>query len=205
MNVDVSLGIIGSAGRRDDGPRMNQELYDAMLEKAKAVIDVLRTEHHMTVVRLVSGGAAWADHVAVSLFLNGYAPALDLCLPCPFDFKQVRFVEHYGGPRVDVGCTINFYHRKFSEKLEFDSRHRLMTAMQKDGCSVTKADGFKARNTLVAERSDTILAMTFGQGTLVKPGGTADTVKKFLARPNTGPAFHMDLAQKLCYRNARVA
>ena len=204
MSKDIRLGIIGSAGRKDDAPKVCWGLYHSMIQKAKDTMHVLAAEHDMYTMCLVSGGAAFADHIAVALFMEGDVLELELKLPCQFDPSRKRFVEGAGG-FSSPGSTINFYHRKFSEALQFDSLNQLAAAMQKPGCFVRNADGFLARNTLVAERSHALLAMTFGNGPIVKPGGTADTIRKFLALPERGPAFHMDLSQRLCYRNARVA
>ena len=65
-----TVAIIGSAGRNEDGAKMNATVFDAMTAAALRTI----TDHwHLSPqnVRLVSGGAAWADHVAVRLFLDG--------------------------------------------------------------------------------------------------------------------------------------
>lgn len=196
-----TLAIVGSAGRKEDGAKVSSELYAAMVQKAKDTIRVLSQEHHIEIDCLVSGGAAFADHVAVTLFLMRYVPRLMLFLPCPFDPETAKFADERG----DTGTIANHHHMKFSNKLGFDSRLQLKKAMEMEDCLTRVKMGFKNRNSLVAFEADALLAMTFGSGPVVKDGGTADTVAKFLARKDRGPAYHMDLAQKLCYRNARVA
>ena len=67
------VGIIGTAGRKEDGVRLTEGDYRYLVEyigKAVKPNDVL-----------ISGGAAWADHVAVQLFLDGKAGGLVLHLP----------------------------------------------------------------------------------------------------------------------------
>lgn len=196
------LAIVGSAGRREDGARITPELYSAMITKAKDTIKILNTEHQIQIDCLVSGGAAVADHVAVTLFLQRYIPKLELYLPCEFNSKAGRF----GGIEAGMtALTIDHYHHRFSDALKIDSLLQLNKVLEMNGCNAYIVNGFKPRNTAVATHADAMLAMTFGKGRLVKPGGTADTVTKFLARDNHGPVFHMDLGTCLCFRSARVA
>lgn len=196
------LAIVGSAGRREDGAKITPELYSAMVTKAKDTIKVLNTEHQIRIDCLVSGGAALADHVAVTLFLQRFVAKLELYLPCEFNHTAGRF------SLVDSRTTasiVDHYHRKFSNALKIDSLLQLKKVLEMHDCSAQIVPGFKERNTAIAVNADCLLAMTFGNGRLVKPGGTSDTVEKFLARPDHGMSFHMDLATNLCYRNARVA
>lgn len=197
-----ALGVIGSAGRRDDAERMTGALFEVMLEETKSLIELLAIEH-VKIDCLVSGGAAWADQCAVTLFLLKHVPRLELCLPAPFNSKTSVFVETHGR-RTDPGRILNYYHLRFSEKVGFNSRHALGWALETPGCHVEMAPGFKERNALVAAKADILLAMTFGEGPRVKPGGTADTVARFLAKPGPGAAYHLDLGRELCYANARV-
>lgn len=196
----ANLAIVGSAGRGEDGAKVSLDLYASMVQKAKDTIQILAGQD-IQIDCLVSGGAAFADHVAVTLFLLRYVPRLVLYFPCGFDMDEAKFVDQRG----DTGAIVNHYHRKFSQALSFDSMLQLKKAIETDNCEMTVKMGFKNRNSLVANAADAMLAMTFGSGPVVKNGGTSDTVAKFLARQDHGPAYHMDLAQKLCYRNARVA
>jgi hypothetical protein len=62
----TTISIIGTAGRGEDGDRLNLDVYTKMYRKAKQLVDeiepVVENQH------LVSGGAAYADHLAVLLF-----------------------------------------------------------------------------------------------------------------------------------------
>ncbi|BCB22027.1 hypothetical protein [Bosea sp. ANAM02] len=170
------LAIIGSAGRRDDADRMTPDLYAEMCAEARLMVrDVGAT-------RLISGGAAFADHVAVTLFLEDVVSELQLHLPAPWQGSAYA-------DRGD-GRTANFYHEAFSRACGLDSLAELSRAAEK-GAMTASYRGFKERNTRVAA-SDAILAFTFGAGgdhrfwpgeTLalragLKPGGTADTWNK---------------------------
>lgn len=200
--------MIGSAGRGSDKTLISLDLYKEMMHKIHTTSMVVRMEHGLEIDCLVSGGAAWADHTAVHRFVLGMIGKLELYLPCPFDFEAKKFHERDADGRLQSGSTggvANHYHRCFSQKLNFDSLAMLAAALEMPGCKSHVSNGFKPRNTKVAEAADALLAMTFGYKQVVKDGGTADTVAKFLARPEHGPAYHMDLERKLCYRNARVA
>jgi hypothetical protein len=198
----MKLAIVGTAGRKEDYARLNGRIYQQMIEKAKIVMYKLRTERGMPIGCLVSGGAAWADHVAVELFLEGSLLKLELHLPALFDRQAKRFREDGSD---DCGKIANFHHERFSRKIGFSSLHRLALAIGLPGCEMIVTTGFKRRNTMVAARSDALLAMTFGIGHCVKNGGTEDTVRKFLERHPQAPTYHMDLNQLLCYPGIKVA
>lgn len=177
--IDKSLAIIGSAGRQSDAARMSAELYAAMCSEARTMV----RDHGVR--WLVSGGAAFADHVAITLFLEGSVPNLTLFLPAPWDSSAGRYVD-----RGD-GRTANFYHAGFAEKTGVAGLKEIGEA-NKGGGSFVVGQGFKHRNTLVASSSAMVLAFTFGAGSPtkdweggtpaimagLKPGGTSDTWAK---------------------------
>tara|TARA_R110002126_G_scaffold106240_1_gene241098 strand:+ start:244 stop:717 length:474 start_codon:yes stop_codon:yes gene_type:complete len=123
-------------------------------------------------VVLVSGGAAWADHLAVSLFLGDSSFELELYLPAPFkNALYVQLVDHY----MDPGRISNYYHGKFGKKMS-DS-HATLRGIQRAidaGAMVKVSKGFKARN-LIVSGSDILLAYTWGEGDVPKDGGTKHT------------------------------
>lgn len=55
----VTVGIIGSAGRKADAKKMTQQIFNKMLAKAKELI-TQNFKLDLSQVHLVSGGAAWA-------------------------------------------------------------------------------------------------------------------------------------------------
>ena len=65
----ASLSIIGTAGRGDDFARLDLAVYDRMADVARSAVRRLAGEGPLPT--LVSGGAAWADHLAVRLALEG--------------------------------------------------------------------------------------------------------------------------------------
>jgi len=158
--------IIGTAGRDKTKP-MTLALWVWMLNKAKSLIP--RDAH------LVSGGAAWADHIAVALLLEGYTDRLTLHLPAPFDPVHNRF----SGPTGSSASAANYYHALFSDTCGFDSRAQIAEAATWGGCDGSFEDlpgyqGMFARNMKVAQ-CEALLAFTFGEGREPADGGTKNT------------------------------
>jgi hypothetical protein len=124
---------------------------------------------------LVSGGAAWADHLAVELYLRGHATALTLHLPAPISAIGRGFITL----GQDSGSAANYYHERFSKVVGHDTFLQLLKAIQQ-GASVTAelaGNGYKgmfARNKRVAD-VEAMVAYTFGPGDVPADGGTLDT------------------------------
>ena len=193
MGISRKLGIIGTAGRQQDGPKLNLDSYNAMLSAASVLANAEKITH------FVSGGAAWADHVAVSLFLSNNKFSLSLHLPEIFDTLMGQYCSE---EFRDTGSVANYYHKQFYNKTKIPSLNEIGSAWAY-GATVTVTRGFKERNSKVAEESDVLLAMTFGNGNIVKDGGTADTARKFLALGKL-PLYHLDLNTFKLYGNGTV-
>lgn len=159
------LAIIGTAGRDKDKP-MTAQLWDKMLADA-------RTRVHPSDV-LVSGGAAWADHLAVALFLEGRVAGLKLHLPAPLKGKG------FDGPQGSAASAANYYHEMFSKATGLRSLDQIHEAIARGGKFTEQppAKGYGAmfaRNKIVAEASEAVLAYTFGEGQEPADGGTKNT------------------------------
>ena len=162
----TTISIIGTAGRKEDGEKLSKSVYEKMYLAAKKIV------HEFTDPQLVSGGAAWGDHLAVSLFLAKEVKKLTLHFPCEFNSRVSKFAE--AGFRSSGG-TANYYHRLFSQKMagnDTATLHGIQKALLA-GAESTISTGFLARNKLVA-KSDVILAFTFGESG-PKDGGTKHT------------------------------
>lgn len=164
-----TVAIIGTAGRDKTKP-MNAALWAWMLNDARSKI---RKGAHV-----VSGGAAWADHLAVTLFLEGHAGELTLHLPAPLDASG-----WFQGPTKSAGSAANYYHELFSAVIGKSSTSEIVIAANMLNChgtvqpAMTGYGGMFARNALVAQ-SDQMLAYTFGEGDVPADGGTKDTWDK---------------------------
>ena len=180
----MKIGIIGTAGR-DKSINMTRALWDWMVADAK---DKMEGNQH---VHLISGGAAWADHIAVALFLQNIVEHLTLHLPAPF---TGRFV----GPQMSAGNAANYYHDRFSKVIGEDSLAQIAEAATKPNCHGTfepAAIGYAAmfaRNQKVATGCDALLAYTFGTGDNPADGGTRNTWDHC-----TGKRIHVSLPRQI--------
>jgi hypothetical protein len=178
----LRLAIIGTAGRKEDAAHMSTALQERMGQAARAVVRA------KGFTALVSGGAAWADHVAVQLALDGTVQPEKLRLHLPAQLGPKGFSED-----TRDGGVANYYHRLFREKTGIDGLAELHEVIARGAEWKVNPDGFKARNTDVARDADGVLAFTFGPGepwkakvhgnvtaaaAMVKDGGTSDTWNK---------------------------
>lgn len=185
--IQEVVGIIGTAGRKDDAPRLGKRIFAAMCRDALEQIQV-RLANVAEDYELVSGGAAWADHIAVRMFNAGFANKLTLCLPCLWMGGQ-EF-----DPLSEAGSTANYYHENFSIACGIDSFREIQKAID-NGATVEIYRGFKERNTVVAKKATRLIAYTFGTHSSIttspaitskeaglKDGGTTDTWNKSKAK-----------------------
>ncbi len=169
------MAIIGTAGRKEDAAKLSLAHYNRMINAAKAVMS---RESYIT--KIVSGGAAWADHVAT-------------------EFHNTHPVEIFLPNDPDLN-TLRYYHKKFSQVVGWDTFDQLIQ-LSKNKIQVNHNCGnFKTRNTKVAEIADIYLAMTFGDGKIVKPGGTSDTVDKIIQINPVAVGYHLDLNTLKLYK-----
>lgn len=163
------IGIIGTAGRDKTAP-LSLVLWERMLEDARERVP--KGEW------LVSGGAAWADHLAVRLFLEGHVSKLTLHLPAKF--KGDKYVGEFG----TAGGVSNYYHKRFSLVLRLNSLEEIKEARIRKGYTETAENpmiGYAAmfaRNAKIAEDATELIAYTFGSGERPESSGTLDTWKR---------------------------
>ncbi len=164
------VSVIGCAGRRSDAIRMTFGLYNRMVDRCRQVISGLIEPGG---VHLVSGGAAWSDHIAVTLFLSGEFAGLTLHLPCQLTahgFAETSSSHWAQNP----GRLANMLHRQFSEKLGRDTLRELNEARER-GARIEVHNGFHARNNKVAQ-SPYLIAFSWGEnGSPPRDGGTRYT------------------------------
>lgn len=176
------VAIIGNA--RKISPE-NEEVFTLMCQTALLVIKN-KFQLSMSDVVLVSGGAAWGDHVAVALFIQGMtegkdAPkGLELYLPCNW-FDAEKGFEDSGNTdwKVNPGYLTNTLHRSFSQAIKTrNSLQDLQTAKELGAVFNSSHRGFHNRNTAVAEACQYMIAFTM-DAIEPKNSGTADTWNKF--------------------------
>jgi len=203
INNELTLSIVGTAGRGQDYDKLNLVIYNEMYRIADKLLDYINNSSPIKLTMLVSGGAAFADHLAVRLYLNNRIPNLRLYLPC--DYEDGKFIDNYSDFGT-VADTANWYHSQFEKETKQNSIKEIQKAIEK-GADVTVVHGFKNRNTNVS-MSNYILAMTFGEKETLKDGGTKDTLEKYLNRIKEKSlpdgSFHFNLNEMKMYRYAKV-
>lgn len=182
----LKIAIIGTAGRGTDSMRLLPSSFAQMVSIADDIIQSITKEPV-----LVSGGAAWADHVAVKLWADKKTERLELHLPSHFDTIIGKYIDNGKiNSTSNPGGISNYYHKNFSKICNIDSLQELSEAILYNPITVGK--GFHERNNRVA-RADAVIAFTFGEGSKLKDGGTADTFGKYLKRCAKNVSFHVDL------------
>jgi hypothetical protein len=168
------IAIIGTSGRNDDVSKLTPALFNSMQQKT---LQIITTTFGLDVknTTLVSGGAAWADHVAVKLFNDKKVQSLHLHLPCKW--TGVRHLETVGSWQVNPGRLANQCHFAFSRILGIDTLNEIEIARCLGATVKSDYKGFHDRNNAVAN-VDYLIAFTWSQGNCPEKGGTLDTWKK---------------------------
>jgi hypothetical protein len=201
------VAIIGTAGRGADAARMSAQLYERMLAFVMHIIPHTFELDDPACIILVSGGSAWADAVAVTLFLESHRQGkpfsgLELFLPCAWSSETQRYVETgTRNWRTDPGQTLNWLYRGFSTAMGRDMHTEMARAVELGAVHhtppyashITAVPLFHQRNLALAVRATHTIALTWGDST-TKPadGGTAFTFDH-----STGIKVHQPLAQLL--------
>ena len=174
------VAIIGTCGRDANKNLLTFNLYEKMKMIVVKQLKSLKTKN----VELISGGAAWADHLAVDIFLNQSIPcSLHLFLPTAFDIKNNRYANN------SVGNTSNFYHECFSKKMKRNTLLEIGEALRK-GATNTVRNGFYARNFDIAQ-ADKLIALSWScKKSEPSSGGTLHTWN--LAK-NKNQKYHINL------------
>ena len=155
------------------------ELYRLMVEKSAALIEG-RFGMKLCSVHLVSGGAAWSDHVAVTLFLEDRVAGLTLYLPCPLMTGEPPSFASNGSRswKTNPGWLANDRHQSFSVEIGRHTLREIEAARLKGARIVTDYSGFHARNSAIAKNAERLIAFTWGADVAPAAGGTLDTWKK---------------------------
>lgn len=182
------LAIIGTAGRKEDARKMSAAVFSRMMDHAALVQQSVWKLPNERVI-LVSGGSAWADHVAVKLFLreamnpdgSPYA-GLHLFMPCELNFTgsgQARAADSGSSDwRNNPGRVLNQLHASFTRAIGSDTLNEVALARSFGAKLCFDGRGFHPRNKLVAAQADRMLAFTWGNDPAQpKDGGTMHTWK----------------------------
>lgn len=163
------LAIIGSVRKHE---RYTRDLFMAMYRFMDTAIGTNE-------VYLVSGGAAWADHLAVLLFLDARAKGLTIYMPCGWQlgFRANPTVKN------DPARAMEYHHRQFASRVGYGptaTMQHLCTA-QGMGAKIVAGTGFYQRNLLVGQ-VDSLVAFSWDDGPEPVSGGTAHTWRHSTAK-----------------------
>jgi len=177
-----NIAIIGTAGRYGCMRGRTDKDFLIMLEHAYTLV-----EDPLGDVHLYSGGAAWADQLAVELYMQGIVKHLTLFLPAPITYQN-RFWEGGNINKPGDGRTANYYHMLFTQAAynQTDGLNQSLFSVQRISDAGIKGanlqvnkNGFWARNSQVAEHADdTLIAYTWGKTGRPTDGSTLDTWHK---------------------------
>lgn len=174
------VAIIGFAGGHvpvSMHGKLNGQLYRQMLASAEMIITV-RWGLDWSQVELVSGGAPWGDHVAVSLYLLHDPAGLRIFAPCTWLADTGRFIENEPGGFWSnrSGTTENQLHEKFIAQTGNQSFDDLRAAVAVGAVIDSSHAGFHARNLAIGASCDYLIAFSWASSTKEPTeGGTQDT------------------------------
>lgn len=181
------IAIIGTAGRKEDAPKLNVQVYKQMYDSLVRELQQLEPDTNKR--HVVSGGSAWADHLAVAAFMDGHAKYLTLHLP---------------DPSTKGWQTLQYYHRLFCEKLGVDknlSLSQIEYAIAQGaevhyyhGNDLNEYASLFERNSAIAQEAQDLVAFTFGQKNQPKPDGTKDTWTKHAELHPEGRRIHVAIS-----------
>jgi len=178
----IRVAIIGFAGSHltpGEKRSLGARLYADMVEQAAKVITA-KWKLSWDDVTLVSGGAAWSDHVAVSLFLahsDTAKSALAVYIPAPLVASTGRLRDNGTGMhwRMNPGCLANALHEQFGRIVGRDTFADMIRAAEAGAVFDSANRGFHNRNSVIADKCDYMIAFSWSAGSEPTEGGTADT------------------------------
>lgn len=172
----INISIIGSAngkGLYDD--YLNESLFQYICNTAENFINN-KINNDWSKVHIISGGASWADHAAVVLYLKHPSANLTLHLPCTWDSKQMQFTDNGSKDwRINPGKLTNDLHNNFSKIIKNNTLAQIQQAIN-NGCKIIDTyKGFHHRNLAVGV-CNYLIAFTFSEKQPTD-GGTGHTWK----------------------------
>ena len=133
------------------------------------------------ITHLVSGGRAFAEHVAVQLFLDKKVPHLRIFTSSDYWSNKFGLKFNYGDNRKNFSEMEKQHHYKFDRLTGIDSLNAINMARQRGAEIKYVSRGFHACNALIA-KSDFLLAITYGEKDIVKDVVAEHIVRRYLER-----------------------
>lgn len=148
----MKIAIIGTAGRKRD---LTLDNYNNMY---KWLVNHL-SKYDKKDLHLISGGAAWADHLAVRYYLDNPDIKLTLYLPTEWDKEKKNYIQTTN--TYCAGRSSNNYHNKFNKITKINSFEQINTAINLGAIVDISKNNFFVRNDKIAKNCDILIAFTF--------------------------------------------
>lgn len=157
----LQLGIIGTY----EPAEASLEAWEAMLQAGRNAI----TSEHVT---LLSGGSAWADHVAVVLFNERKVSDLHLYLPAKWETTDKYLDTGMKGYKTNPGGFLNKKHEEFSTVIDRNSLAQIGLAKTNGAVVFDSYADPSYRYTAIASLCDQLLVL----GTTPTPSPVLETI-----------------------------
>lgn len=186
------IAIVGTAGRA--GPTPSLKLFNLMKDR---VVHIISKDLSLEIsdVHLISGGAAFGDHVSVSLFKSSeyMFSGITLFLPCEWSTSEGSHYDSGSGNwKTNPGRNANRYHHAFHRHTGVESLSEINSLFDENNVEIdTSGKGFHDRNSKIAHTADILIALTWSKSTEPPKGGTLDTWNK--ARIRGVKCIHVSL------------
>lgn len=180
MEHAISVSIIGSASAKgvlSNEKLLTQKTWEVLCSTTEQHINN-QISHDWSKIHLVSGGAAWCDHIAVFLYLKHPESKLTLHFPCKWDTNKKQFIDNglYHWAK-NPGRTANSYHLSFQKKIKENTLEQIHDAIGQGAIVCDHYKGFHDRNLIVGQ-SQHLIAFSFSTGDIPSDGGTLHTWKQ---------------------------
>ncbi len=176
MNSKIKISIVGTSGRGNIINNLTKDLFNKMVIYTDNHISNYLKENNLDWknVELISGGAAWSDHIAVKIYKNHLTSSLNIYIPCKWNNDKKQYEDNGKDWRINPGKSSNNYHNKFSKKMEYNTLKELD---ELKSCFNDDYFGFHKRDSIVA-KCDIMIAFTFSNSSEPESGGTKFTWSK---------------------------
>lgn len=179
MDERIIISIIGTASSKNVTTNeilLNKSTWDLMCQKAEQYVEE-KSQSDWSKVSLVSGGAAWSDHLAIHLHLKHNESKLTLHFPCKWDKEKTQYLDNgFYHWSKNPGKTANTYHKQFGKKIGENTLQQIQLALSNGATCIDTYAGFHDRNKAVGQ-CQYMLAFSFGEGESPTDGGTSHTWK----------------------------
>lgn len=177
--MEITFSIIGTSGGKRDISKLSLFKFKAMCLVAEELL-LQFEKNNYPISHVITGGNAWADHVAVKLFLEKKVPHLRLFVPVQWHSGEYMITQAAGAYK-NAGEILNYHHRRFSKIVGFSSLYDINSAIREGAELIYVSRGFHACSALIA-KSDFLLTMTYGEENMVSGFIAENITRKYLER-----------------------